>query len=334
MEWLQQINQMAHHRQHPRVLDLDNVYCKLNNKDSKLKLANQVGNVDFHHGKHLQYGIDHRQNGRIGGVNYISEQTVPIMQVKKQEFLCQYQAHCFALCMCCDFFACDCRMQCPDGCSCFHDSTWSANVIRCSLREHEVIPSLIPMDATSIHLDGNNFTGTLVSQAFIGRKRVQSLYLNASQIEAVNNQTFNGLTELEVLHLEDNYIHRIEGYEFGNLTSLRELHLQRNFIDYIEEDAFIELISLQVLQLHGNRLTNLQGISQLSASPFMSSISLSNNLWTCQCEFISDFNKFAKSKKDNIIYDMQKITCLLDNKVRQSIGGRSPCPLIDTIKSC
>ena len=26
MEWLQQINQMAHHRQHPRVLDLDNVY--------------------------------------------------------------------------------------------------------------------------------------------------------------------------------------------------------------------------------------------------------------------------------------------------------------------
>ena len=325
MEWLQQINQMAHHRQHPRVLDLDSVYCKLNNRDSKSKLANQFGNVDFHHGKHLPYVNDHHQSSRIGGINDISEQTVPIMQVKKQEFLCQYQAHCFALCMCCDFFACDCHMQCPDGCSCFHDSTWSANVIRCSLREHEVIPSLIPMDATSIHLDGNNFTGTLVSQAFIGRKRVQSLYLNSSQIEAVNNQTFNGLTELEVLHLEDNYIHRIEGYEFGNLTSLRELHLQRNFIDYIEEDAFIELISLQVLQLHGNRLTNLQGISQLSASPFMSSISLSGNLWTCQCEFISDFNKFAKSKKDNIIYDMQKITCLLDNKVRQSIGGNITC---------
>jgi hypothetical protein len=104
MEWLQQINQMAHHRQHPRVLDLDNVYCKLNNRDSKSKLPNHFGNENFHHGKHLPYGTDHHQNSRLGGVNDISAQSVPIMQVKKQEFLCQYQAHCFALCMCCDFF--------------------------------------------------------------------------------------------------------------------------------------------------------------------------------------------------------------------------------------
>ena len=40
MEWLQKINQMAHHRQHPRVLDLDNVYCKLNNRDPKSKTTN------------------------------------------------------------------------------------------------------------------------------------------------------------------------------------------------------------------------------------------------------------------------------------------------------
>ena len=26
-------------------------------------------------------------------------------------FLCEYEAHCFALCQCCDFVACDCRMQ-------------------------------------------------------------------------------------------------------------------------------------------------------------------------------------------------------------------------------
>ena len=322
MEWLQKINQMAHHRQHPRVLDLDNVYCKLNNRDPKSKTKNS-----FHRQHYLPHHNNHKNSHQTGNEIIDFDQTVPIMQVKKQEFLCEYQAHCFALCMCCDFFACDCRMQCPDGCSCFHDSTWSANVIRCSLREHEVIPSLIPMDATSIHLDGNNFTGTLISQAFIGRKRVQSLYLNASQIEGVNNQTFNGLSELEVLHLEDNFIRRIEGYEFGNLTALRELHLQRNRIDFIEENAFSTLISLQVIQLHDNHLVSLQGISQLSSLPYLSSISLSGNPWICQCDFVRDFNEFAKARQDNVIFDEERVTCLLDNRLSQriSLGENITC---------
>ena len=102
------------------------------------------------------------------------------------------------------------------------------------------------MDATSIHLDGNNFTGTLESQAFIGRKRVTSLYLNSSQIAAISNQTFNGLTELEVLHLEDNLMQRLEGFEFGNLTSLRELYLERNQLLYIDDKAFSALGSLEL----------------------------------------------------------------------------------------
>ena len=100
------------------------------------------------------------------------------------------------------------------------------------------------MDATSILLDGNNFTGLLDSQAFIGRKRVLSLFLNASLIEAVSVQTFNGLTELEVLHLEDNLIHTLQGHEFSNLTSLKELYLERNKLVAINEMTFSSLASL------------------------------------------------------------------------------------------
>ena len=29
----------------------------------------------------------------------------------KEDFLCRYEGHCFALCKCCEFYACDCRMQ-------------------------------------------------------------------------------------------------------------------------------------------------------------------------------------------------------------------------------
>ena len=56
-------------------------------------------------------------------------------------------------------------LQCPDGCSCHHDSSWSQNVIRCSERGLRAVPALIPMDATEVRLDGNAFAGgTLESQ--------------------------------------------------------------------------------------------------------------------------------------------------------------------------
>ena len=271
MEWLQKINQMAHRGTHPRVMDLDNVQCRLNN-------------------------------------NKGHESSLPLMRVHNSQFLCPYQAHCFALCMCCDFFACDCRMQCPEGCSCFHDSTWSANVIQCSSRGHTDVPPLIPMDATSIHLDGNNFTGTLESQAFIGRKRVSSLFLNASMIGAINNQTFNGLTELEVLHLEDNLIHSLQGYEFGNLTSLKELYLQRNKLAYIDSNTFSALASLEILHLHDNLLT-LQPVWEWSAQlPALRTLTLSSNPWSCQCDYVSRFVMYTNSQVSKII-DESSIQC-------------------------
>ena len=277
MEWLQKINQMAHRGTHPRVMDLDNVGCRLNN--------NKHGN---------------------------GHERIPIMRVHNSQFLCPYQAHCFALCMCCDFFACDCRMQCPEGCSCFHDSTWSANVIQCSSRGHTDVPPLIPMDATSIHLDGNNFTGTLESQAFIGRKRVSSLFLNASLIGAINNQTFNGLTELEVLHLEDNLIHSLQGYEFGNLTSLKELYLQRNKLAYIDSNTFSALKSLEILHLHDNLLT-LQPVWEWSGQlPALRALTLSSNPWSCQCDYVSRFVMYIEqgSQLSNlVIQDESSIQC-------------------------
>ena len=105
-------------------------------------------------------------------------QILPVSAVRPSEFLCPYETHCFALCMCCDFFACDCRMKCSDGCQCFHDQviimvqkciflfytcmnieyildylqTWSSNIIECGNRQHATVPEFIPMDATSVYL--------------------------------------------------------------------------------------------------------------------------------------------------------------------------------------
>ena len=175
------------------------------------------------------------------------------------------------------------------------------------MRDHTDIPPLIPMDATAIYLDGNNFTGTLESQAFIGRKRVQYLYLNHSQIEAINNQTFNGLTELEVLHLEDNHIRRLEGYEFGNLTSLRQLFLHNNQLSYMDSRTFSSLSSLEVLQLHGNQLITYPAWKLEPILPSLIHITLSGNAWSCQCDFVHQFQEFAAARQQ--IADFQLVQC-------------------------
>ena len=48
-------------------------------------------------------------------------------------------------------------LQCPDGCDCYHDADWTMNIVSCSAREHRRIPILIPLDATTVRLDGNDF---------------------------------------------------------------------------------------------------------------------------------------------------------------------------------
>ena len=284
MEWLQKINQLSQHRQYPRVMDLDSVRCKLNNRPAELEL--------------------------------------PITQIQKTDFLCPYQAHCFALCMCCAFFACDCRMQCPDGCSCFRDATWSANIIQCSHRGHLEIPHLLPMDATAIYLDGNNFTGILESQAFIGRKRVQQLYLNSSKLAAISNQTFNGLTELLVLHLEDNQIRRLEGYEFSNLTSLQKLHLERNRLSFLDPAAFASLVSLEELYLHDNLLVNYQVWQLTSVSPGLASLTLSGNPWTCRCDFFNNFQEFLRG---DTVSDVENVECRSEGGSTLTVRHNTTC---------
>ena len=144
------------------------------------------------------------------------------------------------------------------------------------------VPEFIPMDATAVYLDGNNFnSNALINDEFIGRKHLTSLYLNNSQISIISNQTFKGmvfiklpcgffasnsmfvineffkgLTELLVLHLEENSLQNFkDGQEFDELTSLRELYLHNNALEFIHEATLRPLVSsLQILTLHGNKL--------------------------------------------------------------------------------
>lgn len=261
MEWLQLINNMSTSRQYPRVMDLDNVVCKMTHSR----------------------GMTH----------------MPLTQAKPSDFLCTYETHCFALCHCCDFDACDCEMTCPNNCSCYHDQTWNTNVVDCSSQNAPEIPHRIPMDATEVYLDGNDIK-ELQNHVFIGRKNMRVLYVNNSAVETIQNSTFNGLNALQILHLEDNKLKELQGYEFEHLNNLKELYLQHNLIAHIENATLEPLISLEILRLDGNKLVTFP-VWQLSANRRLSEVTLGNNPWSCRCKFLQGLTSWVAENAIKVV---------------------------------
>ncbi|XP_063989049.1 toll-like receptor Tollo [Diachasmimorpha longicaudata] len=244
MEWLPKINEQPRPREYPRVMDLDAVTCDM--------------------------------------VHIRATPKRPLLSLRAKDFLCRYEAHCFALCHCCDFDACDCEMTCPDNCSCYHDHSWSSNVVDCSNGGYKNVPERIPMDATEIYLDGNDL-GDLGSHVFIGKRRLEVLYLNNSAISALHNRTFNGAPALRVLHLEGNALRELRGFEFDQLETLSELYLDHNAIAEVGNTTFNKMKSLEVLRLDSNRIVDFRPWEALAGTGAGARVALEGNAWNCDC---------------------------------------------------
>lgn len=252
MEWLQRVHLLEVVRQYPRVMDMASIYCKL---------------------------LYNREN-----------RYVPLADIEPAQFVCTYKTHCFAVCQCCEFDACDCEMTCPVNCTCYHDQPWSSNIVDCYSSNYTQLPAKIPMDATEVYLDGNLFTH-LSSHALLGRKNLRILFANNSGIMSVRNDTFTGLKRLAVLHLEHNAIDRFDGSEFNTVENLRELYLHHNRISHINNMTFDQLRGLRVLRLDHNRLRDYD-VWILSANARLTDLRLADNPWSCDCEFVQSLRRF------------------------------------------
>uniref|UniRef100_A0A182WDG0 TIR domain-containing protein n=1 Tax=Anopheles minimus TaxID=112268 RepID=A0A182WDG0_9DIPT len=283
MEWLQGINKLAHLRQHPRVMDLDTVLCTM----------------------------EHERGASIR----------PLMDLRPHDFLCRYETHCFATCHCCEFDACDCKMTCPDRCSCYHDHTWKANIVDCGSADYTEVPEHIPMDASTIYLDGNELR-QLASHQFIGKKKLEVLYLNGSNIRDVHNRTFNGIPSLRVLHLENNYINELRGFEFDQLTNLNELYLDHNAIAFVGERTFESLRFLEVINLSDNRISEFrpwQAFAAASETGSLARVSLDGNRWRCDCESLRRLQRWVRGVSGN--FDLQRMVCSDGRVVADAIAS-------------
>ncbi|CAB3226676.1 unnamed protein product [Arctia plantaginis] len=261
MEWLQTINQLIEPRQRPRVMDLESVRCSLTHSRTRSEML--------------------------------------LLEVRSSEFLCEYESHCFAVCHCCDFDACDCKMTCPDKCRCYHDQTWTTtNVVDCSNADYDHVPERIPMDATEIYLDGNDLK-ELGNHVFIGKKKLQVLYLNNSNINTIQNRTFNGIESLRILHLEKNNLEVLHNTQFTRLPNLNELYLSNNKIKVIENDTFNYLPSLEFLGLDNNGYVDYMPWRVITDADPRTRVSVDGNNWICDCKDVSQLNQWLlKKSKD------------------------------------
>lgn len=278
MQWLQHY-QVDQERNKPRLMDLDSVMCKL--------LSNRV------------------------------KQFVLLQEATSDQFLCQYDSNCFPNCHCCDFDACDCEMTCPNNCTCYHDVSWSANVVDCSRSGYiDNLPERIPMDSTQLYLDGNNIH-TVGSHSFIGRKKLQVLFLNSSNVEIIHNRTFNGLKELELLRLDNNKISELKGYEFEGLESLRELYLHHNSITSIHNATFNSLVELRILRLDHNKIVHY-AVWQLSSE--LTQITLSGNPWSCDCDYTERFREYLHYT-GHFVVDSMQVRCSNSTKLDDDVDN-------------
>ncbi len=245
----------------------------------------------------------------------VEERTVSA--VRDEHFLCTYESRCLPRCRCCDFLACDCQARCPRGCRCLRDAAWDENVAQCSAAGFQSVPGGVPVDATALYLDGNNLT-ELAPGALVGRSRLRHLSLNDSQVSSISNGSFAGLSDLQVLRLGHNKLRRLEGHEFSSLPSLRELHLQHNQLVWVAADAFKPLRHLSVLRLEGNLLISFP-VWQLSSNRALLRLTLADNWWQCDCDFVRKFRMFVDGNAD-IVPDAARIACT--SPPPSSRGGR------------
>lgn len=211
--------------------------------------------------------------------NYYSRQ---LTLVSRDQFLCQYEGHCLNNCHCCEFDACDCKFICPNRCDCYYDEFWRVNIVDCGRSEYFQIPISIPMFATVIFLDGNDF-GNLADHIFLGKKALTDLYLNNSQTASIHNRTFAGIINLQRLHLENNFIQTINELMFEMLENLIELFLNGNSIEYVPELIFKSHRTLKLINFSSNRLVSMEFIHHLPKKTLIASSNFKNNPFACEC---------------------------------------------------
>ncbi|ETN70992.1 leucine Rich repeat-containing domain protein [Necator americanus] len=239
----------------------------------------------------------------------VTGKVLPLDKVDSKDLLCEYSQVCEPDCVCCQFGNCDCKAVCPTGCACFRDALFETNVVRCEhLTEADMkgfSPSAVPISATHVHLSGLSIP-ILRSHSFLGRPRLEHLFINGSGIRGIQPKAFNTLPKLKLLDLSDNAIVRLSGDEFHKTSAISHLFLNGNRLRTVERGLTEKLPSLTTLSLHNNDLTD---VSSALMSSGVRSLSLSGNAFRCDCTPRFSAPMWIHENRAKVV-DMDRVRCV------------------------
>ncbi|KAL2091631.1 hypothetical protein ACEWY4_013894 [Coilia grayii] len=229
--------------------------------------------------------------------------------------------------------------SCPSNCLCASD------ILSCSARSLEQLPTTLPTTVTTLDFNHNRLS-QLEEGSFAGLHRLDSLHLAHNQLSSLARGAFRNTSRLRHLDLSSNLLHTVEQHYFQELLGIKELLLFNNRITQVESRAFAGLSNLHKVYLSHNLLTNFPFFSiQEHSHPFLSMLDLSSNrmpklpmedIWAlpaalqsglflhnntliCECSMYGLFMQWEQQKfpsaKD---YTMQH-TCLLYGEQRAMV---------------
>ncbi|XP_043354965.1 uncharacterized protein LOC119844355 isoform X2 [Dermochelys coriacea] len=128
----------------------------------------------------------------------------------------------------------------------------------------------------------NNALDMLKSSWFLEMTLLTKLLLSDNKITYLPPRTFESLAKLNELIVSSNFIQYLSMDTFYGLASLTKLDLSSNEILFINNDVFQPLQALTHLWLFKNKMTALA-----SMPDSLTSLSLNENPWTCNCHLVS-----------------------------------------------
>ncbi|CAM5163874.1 unnamed protein product [Eretmochelys imbricata] len=128
----------------------------------------------------------------------------------------------------------------------------------------------------------NNALDTLKSSWFLEMTLLTKLLLSDNKITYLPPRTFESLAKLNELIVSSNFIQYLSTDTFYGLASLTKLDLSSNEILFVNNDVFQPLQALTHLWLFKNKMTALA-----SMPDSLTSLSLNENPWTCNCHLVS-----------------------------------------------
>ncbi|TRY87536.1 hypothetical protein DNTS_007091 [Danionella cerebrum] len=183
-----------------------------------------------------------------------------------------------------------------------------------------------------------NTITSITGRAFQDLAFLETLSLDHNHIssQSLNSATFSWLLSLETLQLGNNHLREIHGgwfqssralkhlqldgnlltslnyttFAHSNLRNLEMLDLSNNLISYLGQESFQGLPRLRTLDLSRNHLQSAP--DAFSYLPWLSSLNLDLNHWSCSCELreLASFLRSFSQTPGRVLSNGKRMVCV------------------------